>query len=143
VTKPKGEFTLSNGRTVALISLRQWAVYAGLLEGLPTRERNDAEVSALVKEARAADGREPVLIPPTQRPIEHEGRYPFGEPASLPRIGCIARFHSFQPARDPKMDVSDLTVIWFQDDYAFPMSDEAESAILALDWGSVATDGEW
>ena len=143
MTTRRNQFILSSGRSVLLESLEQWVVYAGLLEGLPTRERNDAELQRLVEEARRHDMHEPVLIPPVQQPIEHEGRYPFGEPAALPSIGCVGRFHSSTPARDESKDCSDLTIIWFQDDYAFPVSPDAERAIVAVEWDKLARDRDY
>lgn len=139
----RSQFTLSNGRMVSLQSLEQWAVYAGLLEGLPTRERNDSELKHLVERVGRKDGHPPFLVAPAQTPIHREKRYPFGDPARLPSIGCIGRFHSFQPARDPSMDCSDLTIIWFQEDYAFPLSPEADLAIVGVDWDTLARDGEY
>lgn len=118
-------------------------MYAGLLEGLPTREHNDSEIKRLVEGASRQDGHAPFLIAPVQRPIQHRGRYPFGEPARLPSIACIGRLHSPRPARDPSKDYSDLTILWFQEDYAFPLSPEAEGAILSVDWEGLAGDGEY
>ncbi len=67
---------------------------------------------------------------------------PSASPPSLsPPVGCLAfRFRSRQPARDPRNDYSELTVIWFHDDYAFPLSEEAERYILAMDWSALACD---
>jgi hypothetical protein len=140
---PRNKLKLLCGRTVSVHSLRQWSVYAGLLEGLPTRERNDADLARIVAEARQAEGHEPFVIAPTQKPIEYNGRYPFGQPAALPAICCVARLHSFQPAQNSAMDCSDLTVIWFQDDYAFPLSEEVERQIYAIDWTALAHDDEY
>ncbi len=143
MTSTRRRFTLANGRTVYLRFLKQWDVYAGILEGLPTRQGNDAELKALVDEARQRDGHDPVLITPTQRPLENDGPYPFGDPAALPEIGCVGRFHSNDPARDRSKDYSDLTIIWFQDDYAFPISPDVERAILAVDWDRLARDDDY
>ncbi|APR82099.1 Hypothetical protein A7982_07448 [Minicystis rosea] len=142
MSKSHRKLDLSCGRTVHLEWLQQWSVYAGLLEGLPTRERNDADIEQWRADARRKDEHEPFLITPNQRPIEYDGHYPLGEPAALPAIGCIARFCSYEPARDPDKDYSALTVIWFQDDYAFPLSEEAEQAIRNLDWEKWARDWE-
>jgi hypothetical protein len=38
--------------------------------------------------------------------------------------------------------VSMLSVVWFQDDYAFPLSAEADTAIAALAWDSLAREEE-
>ena len=134
-----GSFTLASGRTIRLHSLDQRAVYAGLLEGLPTREMNARTIDAVIREARARTKQEPFLIAPTQTRIEYEGRYPFGEPAALPGIECVADFVS--SGKDP-LRYTALTVIWFQDDYAFPLSAEAAATLTALDWNAHSTDQE-
>lgn len=89
--------TLSSGRDVSIVSLRQFLHYAGLLEGLPTRRMNDSKIRRLAEEVRDADGREPFIVTPTQEPSAHEGRYPFGEPARLPAVACVAHLRSAAP----------------------------------------------
>ncbi|HEY7375329.1 MAG TPA: hypothetical protein VIF57_24430 [Polyangia bacterium] len=143
MTERRSEFTLASGRAIQLFSLKQWDEYAWVLEGLPTRERNDAALARLVAEAQQEDGHDPFLIVPVQKPIAYEGRYPFGEPAALPEIGCIGRFRSLGPARDLGADYSALTVIWFQEHYAFPIDAEVERAIVAVDWDRLAIDREY
>jgi hypothetical protein len=96
-----------------------------------------------VEDARQHDGHDAFLIVPVQQPIKHDGRYPFGDPAALPSIACMGRFHSHKPARDSSKDCSDLTMIWFQDDYAFPLSADAERAIIAVDWDGLACDRDY
>ena len=134
-----GVLMLASGRTIRLHSLRQWAVYGGLIEGIPTREGNAETIEGLLCEARDRDGHEPFLIEPLQTPIAYEGRYPFGEPAALPAIGCEADFVS---SANDALFYTQLTVIWFQNDYAFPLSPEAEAALLALDWDRLAAQCE-
>jgi len=131
----KGEVTLASGRRIELVSLHQSAVYHGLLECLPTRRMNDAEVERVRKEARDRTGHEPFLIEPPQSPIEIGRPYPFGEPAMLPPIVCVGDFIS---DGDEDLEHTLLTVIWFQDDYAFPLSPEAASSIAAINWDKVA-----
>ena len=67
-------------------------------------------------------GHEPFLIEPTQKPIQYDGKYPFGEPALLPSVGCEAVFVSSGMGYEMR-----LTVIWFQHDYAFPLDPEVRS----------------
>lgn len=134
-----GELMLATGRTIRLMSLRQWVIYGGLLEGLPTRGMNASIIVSARTDARERDGNEPHLIEPVQTAIEHEGRYPFGEPARLPRIGCVGHFVS--AGKDP-VHFSCLTVIWFQHAYAFPLSSEAATALRGLDWERLATEQE-
>jgi hypothetical protein len=142
-TQARRIFTLATGRVLSLESLDQWFVYAGLLEGLPTRERNDAEIEMILARARQRDRYEPFLITPIQRPLESHLPFRFGEATALPAIACVARFFSQKPARDPKLDCSGLTVIWFQDEYAFPLSEDAERALHTLDWQRLASEGTY
>lgn len=136
------DFKLATGRILSLEAIDQWSVYAGLLEGHPIRARNDAQVAKIRAHVLQRDGREPFLIEPVQRPIEHPPDM-LGERAALPAIACVGRFLSHAPARDPRMDCSGLTVIWFQDDYAFPLVAAAEAALRALDWHRLAVDGNY
>lgn len=137
-------FTLHQGRVVSLRSLNQWSVYADLLEGLPTRERNDALIQRLLKEEQAHSGHAPLLIVPHQEPISISRRYPFGEPAKLPPVVCVARLHSPEPTTPgSSKDLSRLTVIWFQNRYAFPISAVAEDALRNIDWAGLAEDDQY
>lgn len=143
MTSAPGLLTLSSGRAVQLVAMKQSLTYEGLLEGLPTKRMNDAQLERLVATATRDDGHPPLLITPTQTPIPYEGRYFLGDPASLPSIVCIGRFFHSAPARDTTKHCSSLTIIWLQDDYAFPISAEAEHAIINADWTSLACDQEY
>jgi hypothetical protein len=79
------------------------------------------------------------VIEPVQTPIKYDGRYPFGEPASLPAIACVADFTSTGKSWEYR---SSLTVIWFQAEYAFPLDVNVEAALLALDWDRLAAQSE-
>jgi hypothetical protein len=137
------ELQLADGRTVYLRWLQQHEVYAGLLEGLPTRDMNERHIRSLVEDARKRTSAAPYLVPPTESPIDYGGPYPFGEPVALPRIACVGHFESLSPARDPSQDYSGLIIIWFQEDYAFPIEPEALEQILAVDWARLAADHEF
>src|SRR5262245_5341007 len=134
---------LRSGREVRVVSLRQSAVYYGLLEGLPTKEMNCRTIESLLAQERRS-GAEPYLIAPQETPIAYrDGRpYPFGESASLPGVSCVAYLHSIFPARVDR-DYSSLTVIWFQSDFAFPIDKSVLDQIVCLDWEKLATDYEW
>ena len=137
---------LRSGRAIYLRELRQWCVYEGLLEGLPTREMNRRTIEELVAHERTrAAGAEPLLLPPTEEPIEYRGDtpYPFGEPAKLPAIACVGRFTAFSPARDATRDSSELVVIWFQEEHGLPNDTEVLAQLLAIDWDSHAVDQDY
>ena len=139
-----GEFDQTSGRRLYMRELRQYLTYEGLLEGLPTAECNKQRLERLVVEHRDKPyygG--PYLIPTTEILIEYirDGRpYPFGTPSALPSVTCIGRFESFEPARDKNFDMSGLVVIWFQEEFAFPIDQAVIAHILAIDWNAHAAD---
>ncbi|WP_437958154.1 hypothetical protein WME76_43985 [Sorangium sp. So ce119] len=141
-----GEFDMPSGRRLYLRELRQYLTYEGMLEGLPTVERNKEQIEELVSEHRDKPyPGGPYLIRPTEAPIElpEDDPYPFGTPSALPRVTCIGRFDSLDPARDRSSHFSGLVVIWFQDDFAFPVDPAVVTQLLAIDWEAHAADMEY
>jgi hypothetical protein len=131
------------GLTVYPVGLNQWLTYGGLLQGFPTAEINEQLIAELLAgQRRTSGGAEPFLVPPTTRTIDRRGLppYPGGEPTALPPVVCVMRLHSLEPAQDPKAHYSRLTVVWFQDEYAFPIDPKVLDALQALDWKAVAHD---
>jgi uncharacterized protein (TIGR02996 family) len=137
-----GKIRLRSGRVVCLLEIRQFCIYEGLLEGLPTTELNQRIIEELLAEERnRPPGGEPYLIRPVETPIERprDRPYPFGQPARLPGIGCVGRFSSSQPARDPRRHFSELVVIWFQGEFALPIDPQVWEQLLLIDWDQHAT----
>ncbi|AWM40610.1 hypothetical protein GobsT_08630 [Gemmata obscuriglobus] len=133
---------LRAGREIRLNALRQWNFYAGLLEGAPTTQMNREHVQRIVAEEQLRRGEVPYLVQPRESPIEQVAphRAPCG---LLPAIVCVGEFDSFEPTRDKNQDGSQLTIIWFQDDYAFPIDPAAREQIRAIDWDTYAHDFSW
>lgn len=137
------DLRLDCGWSVSLRSLRQFLVYGGLLEGLPTREMNERIINRLVAEERGRPfASEPLLLQPEQRPVEYhrERPYPFGEPAAIPGVGCVGEFRSYQTVRDHHECYSSLVVIWFQDGFTPPIAPEVWPQFRAINWAQHAAD---
>jgi hypothetical protein len=83
---------------------------------------NQRLVVNILAEQRQEHGAEPFLIEPEQKPIAYEGRYPFGTPATMPPIACVARFDS-EPARDLTKNYSSLVIVWFQEHFSLAIED--------------------
>ena len=140
----KEDLKLLSGREITLQGLEQRRVYEGMLEGLPTREKNQRILESLREQARRRlPSVEPYLVPPRETPIKwhRPEKYPFGDPARLPSVACIAHFRSSSPARDRNLDYSELVVVWLQEEFAFPIDPHVLEHLLALDWERLA--GEW
>jgi len=129
------QFELASGRIIDLLALDQYYTYEGLLAGIPTREMNQDMMDRLIAEyARPAEYGVPLLLEPEQKPIDVSERRPtLGTPARLPSVTCIGRFNS-----DGQFGTDDiwsvLRVIWFQDEFAFPIEDRVLQQIAVIDW---------
>lgn len=128
-----------SGRTLRLHVLDQHAIYSGLLEGIPTDRLNERIVNYAIEQAREKWKLEPYLIEPVATPIKISRPYPFGEPMKLPRICCKAFFSS---SGDDPVHSFDLPIIWFQEDFAFPIEPDIEEMITQLDWREHAHEVE-
>jgi hypothetical protein len=134
------KFQLTNGRSVRLTSIDQWGTYSGLLEGVPHREMNARTITRTLNNARERYHFEPHLIQPIETPIDLGREYPFGEPASIPAITCVAQFDCFETVADQSKHGSTLPIVWFQSEFAFPIAPEIVESITNLTWDKLATD---
>jgi hypothetical protein len=144
------QLVLRSGRTITLEALDQQMTYAGLLAGTPDAESNDRHIEFALREAErhCVRGAKPHLLPPPRRGYLREpgdmagvvARSPHRTPEWLPMVRCIGSFKDVVKARDPTKDLSLLTVVWFQDEYALPVLEPALSQLLAVDWESLAAD---
>lgn len=140
------EFKLRSGRTVRLRDLRQRGTYEGLLEGLPTSERNKRLMASLLRdEAHALYAVPAYLIAPLEQAIRlPEGEsYPFGTPAALPAITCVGRFDSLSPTATGSGDASGLVVIWFQEEFQYPPPSDIVASLQLIDWDAHAGNYEY
>ena len=137
---------LADGRIVRIGELCQFETYGGLIMGRPNEQINKKRIDAALSYAKDKiwSATEPTLIPPVicEPKITEEDitKYViFDQPQYLPIATCMAQLES-SPARDKKMFRSKLTVVWFQDQYAFPIDPHVLECIMQLDWTNIATD---
>ncbi len=135
----RARLTLASGRQLQLLTLEQDRIYQGLLEGLPTRQRNARIRARLAEQAQQRHGDPPLVLACPERPIERKTPYPFGDPASLPPTGCTGRFRG--EGRDPA-HLSMLTVVWFQDSIGQGIDAAARARLRAIDWEAHAVEVE-
>ena len=134
------EFRFASGRAARASALLVESTYAGLLEGLPSREMNDRLLSVLVGRVQSIFGDWPVHViePPRRTGEDRRGRGPVER---LPDCWVAADFTA-SPI-DSAMDGSRLILVWFQET-AFPMPADAILAQLrGVDWEGLARDFEF
>ncbi len=131
----KHEFVLPTGRIIRLAGLDQHWTYGGLLAGHPSREMNRSIMDGLVRRNSGLKGRAvPVLFEPIETPVEKHSDPDWSTAATLPAITCVARFLSDVLPGDEEGIASVLSVIWFQDEFAFPIDPVVKVELGALDW---------
>jgi hypothetical protein len=137
------DIDLASGRTIHLLALDQYFTYEGLLLGVPTREMNQEMIDRLIaRYVHPAEYGVPLLLEPEQQPLDvPEYRHVDGTPATLPSVTCIARFNS-----DGQLGTDDiwsvLRVIWYQEEFAFPIDGRALRQIAEIDWETHARGWE-
>jgi len=136
----KYEIELLTGRMIRLDGLEQFWTYGGLLVGHPSREMNRRIMDDLVaRRTRPKGYGVPVLLEPLETPVEKTSPdLSWSTAANLPAITCIAPFISDVLPGDADSIASTLCVIWFQDEFAFPIDAHIKVELAALDWESRA-----
>jgi hypothetical protein len=135
------EVVIDNNIQVSIKSIKQRLTYDGLLEGLPTKEMNRRILDAVIEDAKKfCQLNEVYLIEPEQKSIEYNGRYSFGEPAQLPSVICIVELCSYSVFKDKTKDYSALGLIWFQDNFMFPIDSNILKKIKAVPFNKVCEE---
>ena len=152
---------LEEKRPLLIDELVQYHTYRSLLVGVP-EDRHTEELPATAMEnakSRFGASPEPVVIAPTLHSFSIEQQQHLREPGGdfeptgesfnrigrrLPKVTCIASLRCPLPLVEPEKDAwfsySRGTVIWFQENFAFPIDAEVMAQIRALDWNAVAID---
>ncbi|KOG30204.1 hypothetical protein AQJ84_17345 [Streptomyces resistomycificus] len=136
--------TLSSGRSLDLSELRLSSTYGGMLEGYPCKPVNEMKIRSLLLAAERTSPATPVHLvpPPREYPDQYAGG--FGPVEVLPAVACVGSFSStaLDPAHDPVLYRSALTVIWFQSTTQVPSGGDAEPALRDVAWEQLARDHE-
>ncbi|MEZ4446014.1 MAG: hypothetical protein R3B72_43460 [Polyangiaceae bacterium] len=133
---------LASGWTVHMHELCQWMTYSGLFDEPPTSELNDSIIRDARNRARSRGwnvGTPHLIEPARKRQVEPPGFDPPGF-EWLPAVTCICGLEAPRSTRDDDLDLSVLTLIWFQDEYALPIQEDVATAIHLLDWDRLATN---
>ena len=138
------ELIIEFDKKVTIKTIKQWETYGGLLEGVPTKRSNKRTIERTKKEAKKITGVHQIfLIETEQKPIEHIKNYVFGTPASLPKITCVAELWYNDVFRDKNKMFSSLCIIWYQEDYAFPIEEHILDAIKEIPFSKICGEFDY
>ncbi|GLW51532.1 hypothetical protein Stsp02_71930 [Streptomyces sp. NBRC 14336] len=117
-----------------------------MLEGYPCSLVNRMEIARLLKfaEGVSPSGRVHLIEPEREYPDGTEGGGGFGPVELIPPVACVGVFRStvIDPAQDPVLHRSRLTVAWFQRAPQAPSGDVDDHPLRALAWEDLAEDYE-
>lgn len=129
------EIKIDMGRTAILKSLTQYRTYSGTTDVLPTKKLND-RIIQLTMEKASRFRVEVYTIQPKLTPLAYNGG--LSQIFILPRITCIAKLVYPEPIQDRNKDFSALTLIWYQNHYAFPIDSHILYAIKNMPWDDLS-----
>ena len=136
------EIYLESGPRIYLFALIQYNVYEGMLEGLPTKEKNKCSIENAQKKAEEMWQEDSHLIVPPEITIEVDD-YPFGTPASIPSVASLGRWRSDNEERGDDYGACELTLVWFQPNFGVPNDEVALQSIQRINWGKHAKFRIW
>jgi len=145
----KNELIVDRNLSVRIQELYQYPTYSGLLEGLPHDKYNQRIIEGAKEDAMRVMKLSAIhLINPIQTPIPYEGKYPFGTPMSLPSMCCMANLiYKGNSLKNPKNTedwfFAGLTVIWFQDGFAFPIASDILTQIKDIPFRKLCVETEF
>lgn len=146
---PDSKILLRSGRAIRLINVIQDSVHEGVKDELPNAQINQQQFDRLRSSPPDIfTGRSTILLEPHYRDVSTLDQsipwyYEDQEPQILPAISCLGIFKSDEPAENPEMDFSQLRILWYQENYLFPIDVAVMKQILDIDWNSHAFDGRY
>jgi hypothetical protein len=137
---PAYEVGVEAGRKVHLYRIYQTRTYEGALAGQAERgaDRRIIEHAIAFARQRLKFRGAPTLIPirsvrgPVHAAAEGHDR--------LPDILCIGEFLWARPVRDVSQMYSSATFVWFQDQFAPPITPDVLEELREIEWERVAVD---
>ncbi|WP_287600691.1 hypothetical protein [Thiothrix sp.] len=156
------QIQLNEKYTIRLSDLIQYYTYGGLIMGSATEKDNNEQIEQSCEYAKKKLNTESVYLiepvrtwttreffgnialveDPYQRAMECRSDKPLKWRNStlerLPLITCCATFLSAPVVDEREMDISQLSVVWFQDQFAMPIDADIIKHLQGLDWEAVA-----
>ena len=102
---------------VYISSIEQDLTYSNLLEGFPNQGYN-AEI--IYREGKNKYFNEIYVIEPKQTHLSYLSETNY----SIPKVTCRITVQSNKNLKDVRKTFSSLRIVWFQEDYAFPIDKE-------------------
>lgn len=137
------QLILKENIKVMITSIHQEITYDGLLEGYPCEKVNTMILhNTKIKAGNLFFMDEIYMIEPFIK-VNRNQSGSFGKMMELPMVTCMATLMCREVFRDQDKHFSALTVIWFQDQYAFPIQEDILEKITAVPFKEVCGEFDY
>ena len=133
-------FEFKNSFTVRIRQIFQWETYLGVLEGGPSKWTNEGLIESAIAAAKNVLDMPQVYVVEPLMSLNDEHGYEVYKYPAFPVKTCVAHLEHYQPNHDMDKEISVLGIIWFQNDFAFPIQQDIRAKVLELEWSKVAMD---
>jgi len=80
------------------------------------------------------------FIVPVQTPYKVENDNTNREFASIPEVTCVAELYHYDVFRDMSKTFSAVGILWFQDNYAFPIDSNILDKIIEIPFSKICIE---
>ena len=117
---------VGGGIEVNITQIRQSLTYKSQLEGIPSPQDNLKIIEQAAQTLKSYTGLDEIfIIKPAMVPVPLDILMPYDQTKeTLPKITCMIKVMHHQAWRDTEMDYSELGILWFQQEFAFPIDQE-------------------
>ena len=128
----------ANGVQVYIESLYQFQTYGGQSFGVSTEEDNNEIIKEVLKRVKERAFSDKIYsIEPKQKVMKLKAQYE-PTPMKLPKYTCVAELRYYKSLKPFQKPTSCLSLIWYQERFAFPIDDSILKKIGKLDWKKIS-----
>jgi hypothetical protein len=119
----QNKLVVDKSLTVTLVQLIQGFTYDGVLEGFPNEAMNQKIMAqAEAQAAKLLHQRVILALPPVVKTNPSDPVSDFEGYQKLPEVCCMALLKCHDAFKDKTKDYATLGVVWYQDEFAFPIA---------------------
>jgi len=142
--KKEKPIVINSGHCLFLDEIWQSKTYAGILVGKPDAQFIiDRNLALLPIKLPAGSSSVHLIRPKNLKELRRTSGSVTTSIKVLPPITCGAIILSPKPVRNKQADMSFLTILWYQDNWAYPICNEVLRQISQLNWTKLAQDAEF
>ncbi len=140
----QNKLVVDKSLTVTLVQLIQGLTYNGVLEGFPNEAMNQKIMAqAEVRAAKLLYQPVVITVPPAVNTKPLDPVSDFEGYQKLPEVCCMALLKCHDAFKDKTKDYATLGVVWYQDEFAFPIAANILAELKKLPFKQYCSEYEY